>query len=128
MTLPVATWDANAVQGRPGTRWQPSPGWRSSVGATCWSSSPTPTPRRASAHYVVGAENVPVEVPNTAPTAWAVATPTEAETGADVALDGTNSTDAETPDTLTYAWDFGDGGDTVDATTPTATVSYSTGG
>ncbi len=58
---------------------------------------------------------VPVEAPkNTAPTAKATASRTTVTTGQTVELDGTRSTDAETPNDLDYSWDFGDGGSTKD--------------
>ena len=46
---------------------------------------------------------------NTDPTAAASASPTTAKIGQQVTFDATDSTDAETPDTLDYSWDFGDG-------------------
>ena len=55
---------------------------------------------------------------NTAPTAVATATPSTARTGQQVVLDGTGSTDEQTPDALDYSWSFGDGGSTKDATGP----------
>lgn len=66
-----------------------------------------------------------VEVPdNTAPSAAATATPDTVAVGEQVALDGSGSSDAETPDDLSYSWDFADGGATKDATTETTTVTY----
>lgn len=52
---------------------------------------------------------------NTAPTAKAKATPSSATTGETVTFTGIDSTDAETPDTLDYSWDFGNGGSDKDA-------------
>jgi PKD repeat protein len=75
--------------------------------------------------YLIGAENVP---PNTAPSAQAVATPSTAPAGTEIALDASTSTDAETPFGLTYAWDFGDGGSALDSTSATPRVTYSAAG
>jgi PKD repeat protein len=65
---------------------------------------------------------------DTAPTAKASATPTTAAVNQKVTLSAAGSTDAETPNNLTYSWDFDNGGTTKDATGKTATVSYSTTG
>lgn len=46
---------------------------------------------------------------NTAPSAVASASPTEAVVGQSVAFSGSGSTDAQTPGALTYSWSFGDG-------------------
>ncbi|WP_439937678.1 PKD domain-containing protein [Nocardia sp. N13] len=64
--------------------------------------------------YGYGAELAPAA--NTAPDARATATPTTGEPGTRVRLDASGSTDAETPGSLTYSWDFGNGGTTKDAT------------
>ncbi len=60
--------------------------------------------------------SVVVTIVNTAPTAVAKATPATSGVGENVSLSGDGSTDLETPNNLTYAWDFGDGGTTNDAT------------
>ncbi len=60
---------------------------------------------------------------NTAPTAAATADPTSAETGQDVTLDASASTDAETPTTLDFSWDL-DGDDVKDAAGPTVVHAY----
>ena len=62
--------------------------------------------------YGYGEEQVPA---NTAPDARATATPTTGAPGTRVTLDASGSTDAETPGSLTYSWDFGNGGRTKDA-------------
>ncbi|MDO9456816.1 PKD domain-containing protein [Nocardioides sp.] len=73
-----------------------------------------------------GYEPEPV-VPNTAPTAAAGATPTVAPTGQQVAFSAVGSTDAETPGTLDFSWDF-DGDGTKDAATATASHAYTAAG
>ncbi len=70
----------------------------------------------------------PVQEPNTAPTAEATATPGSVKTGEDVALSAEGSTDDETPNELTYSWDFGDGGSTKDANGRDVTASYDKAG
>ena len=65
---------------------------------------------------------------NTAPTAKATATPTQAKAGQQVQLDGSGSTDAETPNDLDYCWDFGDGGSTKDSSDVSPTASWKRGG
>ena len=64
--------------------------------------------------YGYGPEPLPGA--NTAPDATASATPTTGAPGTRVTLDASGSTDAETPGTLTYSWDFGNGGTAKDAT------------
>ncbi|GAA1778476.1 hypothetical protein GCM10009795_025740 [Nocardioides hankookensis] len=72
---------------------------------------------------------LPVSAPaNTAPTADATATPTAPTTATEVTLNGTGSTDAETPGNLDYTWDFGDGGAAKDATGPVAHHTFGTAG
>ena len=53
---------------------------------------------------------------NTAPDAKVTATPATGAPGTKVTLDASGSTDAETPGSLTFSWDFGNGGTTKDAT------------
>ncbi|GAB2775300.1 hypothetical protein GCM10027020_30590 [Nocardioides salsibiostraticola] len=65
---------------------------------------------------------------NTAPTAAATATPSSVTINEDVALSGADSTDVQTPGSLTYDWDFGDGGDASDASGRDVTTSYATPG
>ncbi|MAS55881.1 MAG: hypothetical protein CMJ44_14890 [Pimelobacter sp.] len=67
-------------------------------------------------------------VENTAPPAEAAAEPSTVGVGETVALSAAGSTDAETPDGLTYAWDFGDGGPTTDGTGREVTTTYSEAG
>ena len=62
--------------------------------------------------------------PNTSPTAVADATPKTAVVGQDIAFTAADSTDAETPNNLTYSWDFGDG--TPKASGRDVTHSYAT--
>ena len=50
---------------------------------------------------------------NTAPTAVAAATPTSGAAPLDVQFDGSGSTDSETPNGLTYLWEFGDAANTI---------------
>ncbi len=64
------------------------------------------------------------EVENTKPTAKASATPSQAQVGESIDLSADGSTDAETPDGLTYSWDFDNGGTTADATGRDVTTSY----
>jgi M6 family metalloprotease-like protein len=65
---------------------------------------------------------------NTAPTADAAATPTRATTTTRVTLSGVGSTDEETPGSLDYTWDFGDGGTTKDATGPVVRHTFGKAG
>ena len=62
---------------------------------------------------------------NTAPAAQASATPTNPTTGQTVSFSAAGSTDAETPNDLTYEWAFGDG---TTATGKTAEHAYATAG
>lgn len=66
---------------------------------------------------------------NQPPVAVAVGSPTSGAAPLTVNFDGTGSTDADPADQgrLQYRWDFTDDG-TVDATTPTATFVYNSGG
>ena len=80
-----------------------------------------------------GTATIPVNVTgetvaNTAPTAQAAADPSTVDIGETVTLSGLGSTDAETPNGLTYAWDFGDGGSTADATGRDVTTTYGAAG
>ncbi|NUS53702.1 MAG: PKD domain-containing protein [Streptomycetaceae bacterium] len=61
------------------------------------------------------------------PTARLTATPTNGTVPLTVAFDGTASSDPDAGQTLSYAWDFDRNG-TTDATTPTATWTYSAPG
>ncbi|MCW2738328.1 PKD domain-containing protein [Nocardioides sp.] len=63
--------------------------------------------------YGWGEESPPAA--NTAPEATATATPSSGVTGTRVVLDASGSTDAETPDALSWSWDFGNGGPAKDA-------------
>ncbi|WP_210503232.1 PKD domain-containing protein [Nocardioides xinjiangensis] len=65
-----------------------------------------------------GYDEEPLPPTNTAPQAWATATPATAAAGTEVTLDASGSTDAETPGSLTYSWDLGNGGTTKDAEGP----------
>jgi PKD repeat protein len=67
----------------------------------------------ASAEIVVDAEGAGE---NSAPTADAKATPRKGLVGDTFTFDGSGSTDAESPNGLTYSWNFGNGGPTEDAT------------
>ena len=67
------------------------------------------------APFDYGYGDEPAPAANTAPTATATATPASGATGTTVRLDASGSTDAETPGSLTYSWDFGDGGSAKDA-------------
>ena len=70
--------------------------------------------------YVSG----PAQPANTAPAAKASATPQSAKVGQQVTLSAAGSTDAETPDNLTYSWSFGDGGTGKDASGQTVTHAF----
>jgi M6 family metalloprotease-like protein len=76
--------------------------------------------------YGYGEETVPAV--NTAPVARATATPTSGPTGTKVALDASGSTDRETPGSLTYSWDLGDGGSTKDAQGAVTETTYASPG
>ena len=65
---------------------------------------------------------------NTAPTATASATPSTVKVGQVVALSAQGSSDAETPDNLTYSWNFGNGGSLKDAVGKTAQATYAAAG
>jgi PKD repeat protein len=64
--------------------------------------------------YGYGDEQTPAA--NTAPDARATATPATGAPGTSVRLDASGSTDTETPGSLTFSWDFGNGGKEKDAT------------
>ncbi|MCF6378486.1 immune inhibitor A [Nocardioides KLBMP 9356] len=76
------------------------------------------------ADFDYGYGDEPVPPANTAPDAMATATPTTGTPGTKVTLDASGSTDAETPDGLTFSWDFGNGGSTKDATGAVVTHTY----
>ncbi|CAN5376404.1 hypothetical protein BH09ACT12_BH09ACT12_33460 [soil metagenome] len=66
---------------------------------------------------------------NLAPTAVAVADPSNATTGQTVRFSGLGSTDdTDTTGTLDFSWDFDDGGTTKDATGPRASRAFPTAG
>ena len=65
---------------------------------------------------------------NTPPTAAATADPTSAATGEQITFDAGGSTDAETPDSLDYSWDLGNGGSTKDAVGEAVTHAYAEAG
>jgi len=69
----------------------------------------------------------PLTVTNTAPTASGNYLPDPAWQNEQVSFDATASTDAETPGSLTYAWDFDNDG-VPDATGETATHTFGTAG
>lgn len=70
----------------------------------------------------------PVTAPgNTAPTARADG-PATAGKGERVTFSGTGSTDDQTPGDLDYAWDFGDGGSTKDASGPVVKHAFDEAG
>ena len=60
---------------------------------------------------------------NTAPTAVAAAIPTSGSSPLIVQFDGSGSTDSETPEGLTYLWEFGDSGNTT-STLESPTFTY----
>ena len=64
---------------------------------------------------------------NAAPNAVAAATPTYGTLPLEVDFDATGSTDPNSADTLTYAWDF-DGNGTIDSTSATPTHTYGSAG
>ena len=68
------------------------------------------------APFDYGYGDEPVPPADTAPDARATATPSTGTPGTRVRLDASGSTDAQTPDNLTYSWDFDNGGVTKDAT------------
>jgi PKD repeat protein len=65
---------------------------------------------------------------NTPPTAAASATPSTVRVGQSVTLSAAGSTDAESPNNLTYSWDLDNGGTTKDAVGKTVTTSYAAAG
>lgn len=73
-------------------------------------------------------DQVSLAVGNTAPTADLVVAPDPAHALQILSFDGSGSTDAETPDQLTYSWLFGDGSSTPYGTDPAATHAYATAG
>ncbi|GGO90610.1 hypothetical protein GCM10011584_22800 [Nocardioides phosphati] len=75
---------------------------------------------------VAATTTLTVQVTNTAPTAAGTITPAAPSAGQAVTFDGSPSTDAETPASLTYSWDFGDG--SAKATTPTPAHTYAASG
>uniref|UniRef100_UPI00036780C9 RICIN domain-containing protein n=1 Tax=Catelliglobosispora koreensis TaxID=129052 RepID=UPI00036780C9 len=64
---------------------------------------------------------------NRAPVARASATPTNGITPLNVAFSSTGSSDPDSGDTITYAWDF-DGNGTTDSTAPNPSFTYTTNG
>ena len=76
-----------------------------------------------------GTDSVDVTItgPNQAPTASGTSSGSVVAVGSQVYLDGTGSSDPE-GGPLTYSWDFGDGGSTVDSTERYATVVYDSPG
>jgi serine protease AprX len=67
---------------------------------------------------------VTVTKPNHAPIASAFASPSTVAVESSVTLDARGSTDQDTGDTLSFAWDFGDGGWTTDAKGAVVTTSF----
>ncbi|MGZ5416909.1 MAG: PKD domain-containing protein [Nocardioides sp.] len=65
---------------------------------------------------------------NTAPTANAKATPRKGLVGDTFTFDGSGSTDAESPNGLTYSWNFDNGGPTQDATGKRVSKSFGKAG
>jgi glucose/arabinose dehydrogenase len=65
---------------------------------------------------------------NRAPTAVATANPTSGNAPLAVSFDGTGSSDPDVGDSLSYAWDLDGDGAFDDATTPTASFTYTTAG
>jgi PKD repeat protein len=80
-------------------------------------------------HGKSGTATVSITVGNTAPTVAATITPQPAYALQQVTLDGSASTDAETPGELTYSWTFGDGtAATAYGANPVATHTYTAAG
>ena len=78
---------------------------------------------------LTGSDTVTIIVGNLAPTAAGTVTPSPAYALQGLTFDATASDDAETPDQLTYSWDFGDGSQTTAySSSPTASHSYAEAG
>lgn len=74
-------------------------------------------------------DTVTITVGNQAPVANALATPSTAHALQSVAFDASASTDAETPDQLTYSWVYGDGSATTPYTSsPQSSHAYAVAG
>jgi glucose/arabinose dehydrogenase len=65
---------------------------------------------------------------NRPPTAKIAANPTSGPTPLAVAFDGSNSSDPDSGDTLTYTWTFGDGSASQTTTSPTTSHTYAATG
>jgi glucose/arabinose dehydrogenase/Ca2+-binding RTX toxin-like protein len=65
---------------------------------------------------------------NRPPTSVIAADPTSGPPPLEVNFDGSESSDPDTGDTLSYVWDFGDGSPTETTSTPTTSHTYSTSG
>ncbi|MDO7868518.1 PKD domain-containing protein [Nocardioides jiangxiensis] len=66
-----------------------------------------------------------LQVTNSAPTAAGTITPASPTAGESVTFDGTASTDKETPQSLTYSWDFADGSPKASTVAPAHTYAAS---
>jgi PKD repeat protein len=91
-----------------------------------WALAATSTRLYAGGHFTATGPTPPRQHPyfamfgaliaNRAPTARAAADPEQSVVGEEITFSAAGSDDAETPDDLEYAWDFGNGGGTTDAT------------
>ncbi len=73
----------------------------------------------------VATDTISLPVENTAPSATFTATPNPVNATQNIELDATGTTDAESDRSrLTFTWNFGDGGEAVDATGPVVSHSY----